>query len=594
MFMDFLVIGLIVSTITITIIMFTRKLFFRQISAKWRYYIWFLLLFALAIPFLPNQLLHAIQLSIPFENNVSSSWGRANIDHNETTSAMNPNWMQDFTVSVNQSSPDLLNTSLMIIWICGTFVFTIFAIQAWLKLRKIKMSIDKIKNKDLTTTFESCKKQLHISKDITLGTSSSVQSPVTFGFTHTYVVLPSHIVNQMTKEDLQHIFLHELHHVKYKDIHTNYLMMFYQIIYWFNPLVWIALKKMRLDREIACDTSVLNMLDDYEQNIKYGRTMINFIDFTSKKRYNHLTNEFNGPKKQVLQRMKEIVAYQKESKLLKLKSLTIFVVVGLLITSLIPFVSVLANESNQYENFTAKSVKYEDLSSYFNKSDGSFVLYDLREDEYLIYNKEKSMMRISPASTYKIYSALIALEEGIITSEDNIIEWNGVEQNYEQWNQNQTLSSALAYSVNWYFQILDKATGINTIQRYLTYMNYGNEDLSGGIQDHWLESSLKISPIEQVELLQSFYNNDFNFQKEHIQSVKGALKIEETEALTLYGKTGTGNINGKDINGWFIGFAETNNNTYFFATNVQDMENASGSRATEITLSILRDKQIYY
>lgn len=594
MFIDFLVIGFIISTVTITIILFTRKLFYRQMSSKWRYNIWFLLLVALAIPFLPSQLLHTIQLSIPFENNLPSSWSRANLDHNETTSAMNSNWMQDFSVSVNQSSPDFVNISLMLIWICGTFIFTIFAIQAWLKLRKIKISIDKIKNKDVTATFESCKKQLHISKDITLGTSSSVQSPVTFGFTHTYVVLPSHIDNQMSKEDLQHIFLHELHHVKYKDIHTNYLMMFYQIIYWFNPLVWIALKKMRLDREIACDTSVLNMLDDYEQNIKYGRAMINFIDFTAKKRYNHLTNEFNGSKKQVKQRLEEIMAFQKESKLLKLKSMIIFIVVGLLITSLIPFVSVLAHDSNQYENFTAKKVMYEDLSSYFNESDGSFVLYDLREDEFLIYNKEKSTMRVSPASTYKIYSALIALEEGIITSEDNTIEWNGVEQNYEQWNQDQTLTSALTYSVNWYFQTLDKASGINTIKDYLTYMNYGNEDISGGIDDHWLVSSLKISPVEQVELLQSFYNNAFDFQEEHIQSVKDALKVEETEAVTLYGKTGTGNINGKDINGWFIGFVETHNKTYFFATNVQDIANATGSRATEITLSILRDKQIYY
>ncbi|MBT2600403.1 MULTISPECIES: BlaR1 family beta-lactam sensor/signal transducer [Oceanobacillus] len=594
MFIDFLVIGFIISTVTITIILFTRKLFYRQMSSMWRYNIWFLLLVALAIPFLPSQLLHAIQLSIPFENNLPSSWSRANLDHNETTSAMNSNWMQDFSVSVNQSSPDFLNISLMLIWICGTFIFTIFAIQALLKLRKIKISIDKIKNKDVTAIFESCKKQLHISKDITLGTSSSVQSPVTFGFTHTYVVLPSHIDNQMSKEDLQHIFLHELHHVKYKDIHTNYLMMFYQIIYWFNPLVWIALKKMRLDREIACDTSVLNMLDDYEQNIKYGRAMINFIDFTAKKRYNHLTNEFNGSKKQVKQRLEEIMAFQKESKLLKLKSMIIFIVVGLLITSLIPFVSVLAHDSNQYENFTAKKVMYEDLSSYFNESDGSFVLYDLREDEFLIYNKEKSTMRVSPASTYKIYSALIALEEGIITSEDNTIEWNGVEQNYEQWNQDQTLTSALTYSVNWYFQTLDKASGLNTIKDYLTYMNYGNEDISGGIDDHWLVSSLKISPVEQVELLQSFYNNAFDFQEEHIQSVKDALKVEETEAVTLYGKTGTGNINGKDINGWFIGFVETHNKTYFFATNVQDIANATGSRATEITLSILRDKQIYY
>lgn len=49
------------------------------------------------------------------------------------------------------------------------------------------------------------------------------------------------------------------------------------VVYWFNPLVWYALKEMRNDREVACDTAVLEMLeeDDYED---YGNTLINFAE----------------------------------------------------------------------------------------------------------------------------------------------------------------------------------------------------------------------------------------------------------------------------------------------------------------------------
>ncbi|MDQ7862455.1 penicillin-binding transpeptidase domain-containing protein [Peribacillus frigoritolerans] len=49
----------------------------------------------------------------------------------------------------------------------------------------------------------------------------------------------------------------------------------------------------------------------------------------------------------------------------------------------------------------------------------------------------------------------------------------------------------------------------------------------------------------------------------------------------------------KNLNGWFIGYVETKNNTYFFATNIQNENDSSGSKAGEITLSILKDLGIY-
>ena len=57
--------------------------------------------------------------------------------------------------------------------------------------------------------------------------------------------------------DMRYILLHELQHYKHKDAIASYLMNLFGVLYWFNPLVWYALKEMRSDREVACDTSVL-------------------------------------------------------------------------------------------------------------------------------------------------------------------------------------------------------------------------------------------------------------------------------------------------------------------------------------------------
>ena len=151
----------------------------------------------------------------------------------------------------------------------------------------------------------------------------------------------------------------------------------------------------------------------------------------------------------------------------------------------------------------------------------------------------------------------------------------------------------MASSVNWYFQTMDTRLGSDRLAAYFQKIGYGNADVTGDISSYWMESSLKISPIEQVELLQDFYQNNFHFDSKNIQAVKKALLLSTTSSGSLYGKTGTGRVNGKDVNGWFIGYIETANNTYYFATNIQSSSGATGSQATEITESVLSNLGIW-
>ena len=144
-------------------------------------------------------------------------------------------------------------------------------------------------------------------------------------------------------------------------------------------------------------------------------------------------------------------------------------------------------------------------------------------------------------------------------------------------------------SVNWYFQELDKEIGIRKIEQYIHTIGYGNRRLVGDANDYWLESSLKISPVEQVELLKRFHEKELPFSEENLSAVKAALWIEDRGNTVLYGKTGTGRVNEKDINGWFVGFIEKDNHTYYFAVNIHADEKATGKRAYTIALTILSD-----
>ena len=75
--------------------------------------------------------------------------------------------------------------------------------------------------------------------------------------------------------------------------------------------------------------------------------------------------------------------------------------------------------------------------------------------------------------------------------------------------------------------------------------------------------------------------------------MKDVLLTSSTKSGNLYGKTGTGAVNGREVNGWFVGFVETDENVYVFAVNIQNDSNATGLTAKDTALSILHDYHIF-
>lgn len=575
-------------------ILLMKKLFKNHISVKYQYYIWFLFLFMLIIPFIS---VNSYDLSTiyswiaDFNDNNNGAASSLTINKNHYNIIYNSSWLQDFSVSVSRVTPKYINNFLLSVWFIGIITMSILTFYCSSKIRKIKKNSHVIDDSEIIILFEHCKKNIGIKRNILLHRSSLIETPITFGVFKPCVILPDNTTSGFSQNDIRYIFLHELQHYKHKDILINYAMCIFQILYWFHPLVWYALKEMRTDREIACDISVLNMLDE-DNYVEYGNTIINFADKILLSSSFTPISDMGGHNKQIKKRILKIASFHAESRWMKIKSNIIFIVIGVIVLGSTPILSVRANTDQNY-NFTNYKTTYEDLSSYFYGFTGSFVLYDSDADQYYIYNRDKSIERTSPDSTYKIYSALYGLETGTISKENSTLNWNGIDYPYDSWNKNQDLFSAMKNSVTWYFQNLDSEIGFSNLKSYFKKIDYGNYDLSGGSSDYWMQSSLKISPIEQVDLLKAFYSNQFGFQKENIQTVKDTLLLSESNGTLLSGKTGTGNVNGKNINGWFIGYVENSGKTYFFATNIQNDDFCNGITAAKITLSILNDKNIY-
>ncbi len=211
---------------------------------------------------------------------------------------------------------------------------------------------------------------------------------------------------------------------------------------------------------------------------------------------------------------------------------------------------------------------------------GCMVIYDLNENNYLVYNKERSKERFLPASTYKILNSLIALETNVIKDENEIIPWDSIDRKNDRWNMDQNLRTAVKYSVVWVYQEFARKIGRERMQHYVDSVKYGNYNIGGGIDRFWLDGDLRISAFEKVEFLKRLYFEDLPFSKRNIKIVRDILINEQTDTYILRGKTGWASKTG-----WYVGYLEEHGNIYFFANNIDIRD----EKDTAARISIVKD-----
>ncbi|MCI8292050.1 MAG: BlaR1 family beta-lactam sensor/signal transducer [Hespellia sp.] len=592
----------------IGVLLLIKQIFRNILSNRMQYHLWFLLLGLLTAPFLPFCPVKLPHIFSGFNNLSFFSFSNTRIPIEKSVRANlsgTANWIQDFTLSVNHKTSSVIGYTLFCIWVVGIFAMLLFIIKSFYRLQIIKKSALPLQKQEIHRLYQYCLNESNIRKNIPICSTAFLQSPVITGLLKPCIYLPIHLISDYATTDnihspktdrlrpIRYMLLHELQHYKHKDILVNYLMDLAGIVYWFNPFVWYALKEMQNDREVACDSSVLEMLDENAYR-DYGEALINFAEKVSLTPFPFSTN-LGANKIQLKRRIINIATYQKPNFQKTIKSTSVFLLIFSLFLRLTPLLSSYAADENHYQwTSSLKNISHVDFTEYFDTYKGSFVLYDSEKDLWYIHDMDRATLRVSPNSTYKIYDALFGLEEDVITPNHSFLAWDGETYPFESWNTDQTLQTAMNASVNWYFQSMDKQLGKTALYNYMCEIEYGNKNISGSLPTYWMESSLKISPVEQVHLLKNLYDNNFDFAPENIAAVKDAIHISSSDTGTLYGKTGTGRVDGDDVNGWFIGFAEIADHTYFFATNIEANEGATGSKAAEITWSILSDMNIMH
>lgn len=228
--------------------------------------------------------------------------------------------------------------------------------------------------------------------------------------------------------------------------------------------------------------------------------------------------------------------------------------------------------------------------------EGTFVLLDGQTGEFRRYDEVRAAKQYLPASTYKIPHSLIALETGEAESKDFEIEWDRKRVPRQPWwpaawARNHTLESALQNSAVWYYQEIARRIGAERMQAYVNRFNYGNRNISGGIDQFWLTGSLRISANEQVEFLRRFYVNEFGLAERTVRMTKDMLVLDQTPDYRLSGKTGWAGLgeSGVPQTGWLVGYLERQGDVYYFALNIDIRKSQDSAARMKIVRAIFAD-----
>ena len=157
-------------------------------------------------------------------------------------------------------SMDALRVILALLWLCGIAAVLALLLAGHLRLRTMLRGSRLLADPVAAALTQECRARLRLDFPVTLTENPRVKTPLVLGVIRPTIILPAGLARQLSEAELRGVLLHELAHVKRHDILVSWLINLILALHWFNPLVWLAASRWRVERELACDELVLHAL----------------------------------------------------------------------------------------------------------------------------------------------------------------------------------------------------------------------------------------------------------------------------------------------------------------------------------------------
>ena len=312
--------------VLVLVVLAVQRVFQKQLSPHWRCALWLLVVVRL-LPF-------------SFSSNASifnllPNWGSADAAANGTglvpnqtalllnQAAARPN--SEITLSGDaaattatelasaEPAPGFFanwtgSTSLFFVWLAGVITLAGYVAAVSVSLTRSLARLEPLNDPAVLDVLRDCCRRMGIRRPPVLIVGNVVQTPALHGLLRPRLLLPLGFTTHYSAAEQRFVFLHELAHLRRRDLLVNWIMTALQIVHWFNPLVWLGFSRWRADREIACDAAALAAAGGHS-NRAYGETILRLLQ--------HLSGRSSIPglvgiledKRQLHRRMKMIASF---------------------------------------------------------------------------------------------------------------------------------------------------------------------------------------------------------------------------------------------------------------------------------------------
>lgn len=263
------------ASVLVAFILLAQRMLGRRLTPNWRCALWGLLIIRLMMPALPASPVGLFKGTEATPDFALNELPVVRIKIVDQQIAPLPD--QSKAVETTQSNAWNYRAFLAAGWLGGVVVIGLHMLILTVRMRRRIAAIQDCTNPELISTLARVCEEIGLKTRPRLVESELVRSPALFGIHRPTILLPADASIRLSPTEIRFVLLHELVHLKRRDLLTGWVTWIFNVIHWFNPVLWYAARQFRMDREIACDAAVLKWTQESDRRC-YGQTLVTIAE----------------------------------------------------------------------------------------------------------------------------------------------------------------------------------------------------------------------------------------------------------------------------------------------------------------------------